>query len=196
MEAVEYEFVGDPYTETRTDGTERRAREVVLRDLTLGGVTEPRVLAVAHDDPDADLELGMDILLRYPAACFALADDRLHLGRPGPCAHGRARLDPNTGKPTIRVPGPDGEPVTVLLDTGARESLCKPALADRLQGVPLRLGGHATVEAGCAPDGDRLPDDGDAHDMVLGMDWLSRFEAFGWELAPFRLYFVPASAPP
>ncbi|MCY3840179.1 MAG: hypothetical protein OXH09_16275 [Gammaproteobacteria bacterium] len=200
MEAVDYDVVGDPYTETRRDGTERQAREVVLRNLTLGGVTEPRVLAVAHDDPDAEFELGMDILLRYPAACFALADDRLHLGRQGPCADGRAplgaRLDPKTGKPTILVPGPDGEPVTVLLDTGAQESLCKPTLADRLQGVPLRLGGHTAVEAGCAPGGDRLPDDGDAPDMVLGMDWLSRFEAFGWELAPFRLYFVPASAPP
>ena len=196
-EAVDYDVVGDPYTETRPDGTERRAREVVLHDLALGGVAEPRVLAVARDDRDAQFELGIDVLLRHGAACFALADRRLHLGTPGPCVDGRttlgARLNP-AGLPTILVAGPDGAPVTVLLDTGTRKSLCTSALAERLQGIPLRLGGHASVEASCDPDGDRLPDDGDAHDMVLGMDWLSRFEAFGWELAPFRLYFVPASA--
>ena len=131
---------------------------------------------------------------------MALADRRLHLGRRGPCADGRislaARLDPDDGQPTIVVAGPDGEPVTALLDTGARQSRCTASLAERLRDIPLRLGGHATVEAGCAPDGDRLPDHGGPHDMILGMDWLSRFEAFGWELAPFRLYFVPASAPP
>ena len=195
-EAVDYDVVGDPYTETRPDGTERRAREVVLRDLTLGGVTEPRVMAIARDDPDAEFELGIDVLLRYAAACFALADDRLHLGTPGPCAAGRtplgAQLSP-AGQPTVLVAGPDGAPVTVLIDTGTRENLCTSALAERLQGVPLRLGGYASVEARCDTNGDRLPDGGDAHDMVLGMEWLSRFEAFGWELAPFRLYFVPAS---
>ena len=199
VEAVDYDVVGDPYTETRRDGGERRAREVVLRNLTLGGVTEPRVLAVARDDPDAEFELGIDVLLRYSAACFALADGRLHLGTPGPCADGRTPLGARlgaAGRPTILVAGPDGEPLTVLLDTGARENLCTPSLAERLQGLPLRLGGDAAVEASCDPDGDRLRDDGDAHDMVLGMEWLSRFEAFGWELAPFRLYFVPASAPP
>lgn len=200
MEAVDYEVVGDPYTETRRDGGERRVREVVLRNLTLGDVTEPRVLAVARDDHDQEFELGIDILLRYPAACFALADDRLHLGGLGPCVDGRApfeaRLDPTTGQPTILVAGPGGEPVTALVDTGARENVCTSSLAQRLQGVPLRLGGHPALEASCAPHGDRLPDVGDAHEMVLGMDWLSRFEAFGWELAPFRLYFVPASTPP
>lgn len=58
----------------------------------------------------------------------------------------------------------------------------------------LALGGHPAAEANRDPDADRL-DDGDAHDMVVGMEWLSRFEAFGWELAPFRLYFVPGAAP-
>lgn len=196
-EAVDYDVVGDPYTETRPDGAERRAREVVLHDLALGGVAEPRVLAVARDDRDAQFELGIDVLLRYGATCFALADGRLHLGTPGPCADGRttlgAQLSP-AGLPTILVAGPDGAPVTVLIDTGARESSCTPSLVKRLEGVPLRLGGHPTVEASCDPDDDRRLDDGDAHDMVLGMDWLSRFEAFGWELAPFRLYFVPASS--
>ena len=105
---------------------------------------------------------------------------------------GRSRGSPRCAE----VAGPDGEPVTALLDTGARELSCTASLAKRLQGIPLRLGGHATVEASCDPNSDRLPDDGDARDMVLGMEWLSRFEAFGWELAPFRLYFVPASAPP
>ncbi|MDE0038169.1 MAG: pepsin/retropepsin-like aspartic protease family protein [Gammaproteobacteria bacterium] len=200
MEAVDYDVVGDPYAETRRDGTETQVREVVLRNLTLSGVTEPRVLAVARDNPDAEFELGIDVLLRYPAVCLALGDGRLHLGRRGPCADGRislaARLDPEDGQPTIVVAGPDGAPITALLDTGARQSRCTASLAERLRGIPLRLGGHATVEAGCDRNGDRLPDNGDPYDMVLGMDWLSRFEAFGWELAPFRLYFVPASAPP
>lgn len=172
----------------------------MLRNLTLGGVTEPRVLAVARDDPDAEFELGIDVLLRHSAVCFALSDGRLHLGQRGPCADGRislaARLDPNDAQPTIVVAGPGGTPIKVLLDTGARRSRCTASLAERLRGIPLRLGGHATVEADCDRNGNRLPDNGDAHDMVLGMDWLSRFEAFGWELAPFRLYFVPASAPP
>ena len=200
MEAVDYDVVGDPYPETRPDGTERRTREVVLRNVALGGITEPRVLAVARDHPDAEFGLGIDILLRYGAACFAIAEGRLYLGALGPCADGRtplgARLDPATAQPTIRVAGPDGAPVTVLVDTGARVTLCKPSLAERLQGIPLQFGGHATVGAICDPHDEHRVDDGDAYDMVLGMDWLSRFEAFGWELAPFRLYFVPASAPP
>ena len=198
MEAVDYDVVGDPYTETRPDGAGRRAREVVLRDVALGGVSEPRVPAVARDDPDAEFELGIDVLLRHGAVCFALTDRRLHLGTPGPCAGGRAPLGARlgtAGRPTILVAGPDGAPVTALLDTGARGTLCTPSLAGRLRGVPLRLGGDAAVEAGCGPDGDRRLDEGDARDMVLGMEWLSRFEAFGWELAPFRLYFVPAADP-
>ncbi|MCY3840181.1 MAG: retropepsin-like aspartic protease [Gammaproteobacteria bacterium] len=195
METVDYDVVGDPYTETRRDGGEQRAREVVLRNLTLGGVTEPRVLAVARDDPDAEFELGIDVLLRYGPVCFAMANRQLHVGGLGPCAGGhsppQAHLDVASNRPTVLVPRTDGTTVSVLVDTGTDKNLCTPSLAENLQGRPLALGGHKTLVARCGPDGDDRLDDGGSYDMVVGMATLAAFDAFGWQLAPFRLYLVP-----
>ena len=198
-EAVDYDVVGDPYTETRTDGTARRAREVVLREVTLGAVSEPRVLAIARDDPDAEFELGIDVLLRYGAVCFAVADRRLHLGGLGPCAADHspslAHLDVTPAHPTIVVPRPNGTTVSMLVDTGARKNRCTPSLAEELQGQPMSLGGHKTLKAACHPDSDHRVDDGGPYDMAVGMETLSMFGAFGWQLAPFRMYFVPGADP-
>ena len=196
VEAVDYDVVGDPYIETRPDGAERRAREVILRNLRVGGVVERGVRAIARDDRDAELELGIDVLLRYGSVCFSLANRRLHLGGLGPCSSGhsplRSGLDVASTRPVVFVPLGDGTMVSVLVDTGARENRCTTSIAERLQGRPLSLAGHGALEAACGPETDRRLEDGEAYDMVVGMETLSGLEAFGWELDPFRMYFATA----
>ena len=195
MEGVAYEVVDDPYIETRPAGIERRAREVILRNLRVGGVVERSVRAIARDDRDAEFELGIDVLLRYDSVCFSLADRRLYLGGLGPCSGGhspmRSGLDVASMRPIVFVPLGDGT-VSVLVDTGTRGDLCTASLAKRLDGGALRLVGDGVVEASCGQETDRRLKDDEPHDMVVGLETLYGLEAFGWELDPFRMYFVPA----
>ncbi|MDE0443770.1 MAG: retropepsin-like aspartic protease, partial [Gammaproteobacteria bacterium] len=199
---LDYTVVGDPFTQRLWDGAEPRHRLVVLRDFELGAAIEVRALAVAVDDHRVwnSLALGMDVLLRYGSVCFAWLDGTLHLGRPGPCAHGVspyvARLDPESNKPVVLVPGSDDATVSVLVDTGSRDNHCKQSLAERLQGRPLVFGEHPTLQAGCNPNS-KWPakHEDNRHAMTIGMETLSKFEAFGWHLDPFHMYFVPRTGP-
>ena len=197
LQGLHYAVVGDPYTQRMWDGVELRQRLVVLRDVELGSVTEERMLAAAPDGASwSFLALGMDVLLRHGSACFAWSDSTLHLGRMGPCEGGLtpfgARLDPTSMKLVMLVPATEGTSISVVVDTAARDNHCKRSLAERLRGRALAFGDHPALQAACGPDGKWPPKHEDnPHAMTIGMETLSKFEAFGWELDPFRMYFVP-----
>ncbi len=89
---LNHEMLSGPLLGRDGDGVFRTRRKVVLREFTLGSVTESRVAATVVDKPQSYAAVGMNILLRYRAACFSWTDTTLYLGRLGPCRGGGAAV--------------------------------------------------------------------------------------------------------
>ena len=160
----------------------------VFNELLVTGPKEPLVL-------DPGLTVGMNVLLGYPAVCFHWSEAELHLGDSGPCAAGvspgNARL---TGKFSImlEIPMEDGSKLDVLLDTGALGSPCSQRLIDSNGGKwTYTFGLHPTLMTECTRVTDFPPVVRGQFQALIGMATLRRFNAFGWELNPLRVYFVP-----
>lgn len=141
--------------------------------------------------------LGMNILLRYPAVCFDWRESRLHLGTAGPCGDGlsvdNAYL---TGTFILYLPVSlqDESVLPVLLDTGATKTKCSKAFVSANGGKhTFAFGPHPGQVAECYASFDSFfPNVGSRfHQALLGMDTFRQYAAFGWELNPLRVYFVP-----
>ena len=176
--------------------------ELVLRDLYLGSVAERRVPAVSEDYSDDDIWLGMPIFLRHGQACFSWPEQMLRLGHLGPCSQGEtpfkgaAELRAGT-LPFIQIPGAEGELLRILVGTGYPRTLCTDRFVRQMGGKRFRFGEHPALEAECVEDYSPQPvaEGSEIYlHAVLGMDALIKFQAFGWELNPFRMYFVPKHA--
>ena len=87
----------------------------------------------------------------------------------------------------------DGSPVAVLVDTGAIDTDCKEEFMARNGDRPIRFGAHPALSARCRLDSPYPILPHHPWPLAIGMDTLLEFEAFGWELDPFRMYFVPAA---
>ena len=155
------------------------------------------VIDLPHEQPRVDVGyvLGMNVFLRYPAVCFHWTDARLHLGETGPCTGGAlvegARLLGNFVM-VVGIPLPDGSYADALLDTGRFQTVCSETFV-RLnnEADAFRLGMHPALVAECAakePGPAVLPGN---FQILIGLDTFRRFDAFGWELNPLRVYFVP-----
>ena len=181
-------------------------RSVVLGKFTLGSLVEKRVPALAISDANDGYRdmaiIGTNVLFRYPRICFDWANSTLHLGRLGPCGMG-AELDKvglRSGmSPVVQVRASDGAPFDVLLDTGADRTLCQDRFVQRMGERRFRFGSHPEFQALCVTDSKYklrplLPED-ERFDLpaLIGMDTLMKFDGFGWELNPFRVYLVPKS---
>ena len=189
----------DPRLVAQSDGVKRSnllrpvlRRKAILRDFAWGALTEDRVPATIVDGGDAAMRLGMDLLLRYGAACFSWAEGALYLGALGPCRNGErpfsASLEATSGAPLAWGRVGEGEPFALLVDTRAGKTRCAAGLVGR----PVRFGVHPALRARCAAVDERIGEDRlPPLPMAIGMDVLERFAAFGWALNPFRLYFVP-----
>ncbi len=181
---------------TEADGIVREHQDAVLHDFTLGLFAQDKVPSKTRHPMGDLIEIGMSVLLRYRQVCFSWSDATLHLDRLGPCAAGEmpfaAELSPR-GQPFVQVGVGDGQPLRALVDTGAPETDCQDRFIQRTGGGVFRFGEHPDLVARC---GDGSPSLRPAKwvDAVIGMDVLSGFEAVGWELNPFRMYFVPKSA--
>ena len=77
--------------------------------------------------------------------------------------------------------------MTALVSTGAKSNVCKSSLVGR----KFTFGEHRLLTAGCDSNAETIFDDY-RHDLIIGMETLSEFSAWGWQLDPFRMYFVPA----
>ena len=143
----------------------------------------------------------MHPLLRYKAVCFSWASSTLYLGSLRSCRGGetpfKATLHSPTSvriRPYVWATDGDGESLPILVDTGARRDNCKASLTQRQSGHPLRFGQHPNLETRCNKDNPPVPLTGFDFSAMIGMETLMKFSAFGWELNPFRMYFVPGPA--
>ena len=166
--------------------------------FSLGLATEDRVPAKVRDKAGDSVALGMSVLLRYLRVCFSWADATLHLGGLGPCAKGEAPFAAalsSRGQPFVNVGLGDGdeEPLRVLVDTGAPETDCQDRFMRRMGDDVFSFGDHPQLVARCGDDSPSLQT-APWIDAVIGMDDLAQFDAIGWELNPFRMYFVPKRA--
>ena len=194
---------GEPYRRLTPLGDYRTHQPVVLRDIGFGIVVETRVPAIVEDQLHPYTAIvGMNVLLRYSQVCFSWRNMRLHLGNLGPCSEG---VEPYQGAalrlgsiPTVRIRPARGLPYQVAIDTGSGQTLCQERFIDRMGGARFRFGhSHPDLEAHCAANTihDLVTNQAGARawevPAVIGMDTLIKFDAFGWELNPFRMYFVP-----
>ena len=196
---ADFERVGDSYVVVDSDGEVRRRADGVLRGFRVGTLGLER--AAAQMVPDqVGVAFGMNVLLRYPAVCFAWPEPRsgagtLHLGTLGPCRGAqvadRSFLSARTGQPHLEVAMADGTRLPALVDTGAIDTQCKDdVLAGRGDGR-ARFGAHPALSTrSCRGNPYPIPPSY-AFPVMVGMDSLLQFKAFGWELDPFRMYFLP-----
>ena len=198
---VDFRPVGDSFHKMYNDGVHRRRRNGIVPNFRLQALPLRHVAAQIRKPPTADVVFGMNILLRYGAVCFSWPDTpsgsgTLHLGTLGPCrrgaAAGRSFLAPLTGQPHVESMRDDGPPLAVLVDTGAIDTDCKEEFMARNGDRPIRFGAHPALSARCRLDSPYPILPHHPWPLAIGMDTLLKFEAFGWELDPFRMYFVPA----
>ena len=141
--------------------------------------------------------LGMNVLLQYPSVCFDWQKNRLHLGTLGPCRDGISEDNAyltGTFVLYLSVTLQDGSVLPVLLDTGATGTECSKAFVSANDGRHMfAFGHHPDQAAECYESFDSFfPSVGSRfHQARLGMDTFRQFAAFGWELNPLRVYFVP-----
>ena len=101
--------------------------------------------------------------------------------------------------PVVRVRARDGVSFDVLLDTGANQTHCQDHFVQRMGDRRFRFGSHPDFEAFCVTDSKHklrpLAPEEKIYGLpaLIGMDTLMKFDGFGWELNPFRVYLVPKS---
>ena len=215
------EIVGTNTMSTRYGNVFSRAAR--LPNLRLGNTShhDVTVSAIEADAAMRGVQLGMTVLLRYKSVCFAWKEMRLHLGDLGPCAGGaephQAILSP-WFIPFVEVASQEENAIAasyavengshayarwkrassqswVLVDTGAMQNHCSDSFASKV-GQRFRFGEN-DLTAACTNVGDAMFEHftGEVA-AILGMETLLEFDAFGWELNPFRLYFVPKATDP
>lgn len=145
--------------------------------------------------------IGMNLLLQYGKVCFDWVGKRLHLGDLGPCAAGMTpRRSWLTGSQGIAVEAalPPHGAVQAIIDTGSVRTYCSRAFLRHNGGNErFAFGDRAALQGTCTlhPDVrfDSFENGGPVrgHQILLGMDTLKRFSAFGWELDPLKVYFAP-----
>ncbi len=172
-----------------------RGPSIRLGRTTFHDVLMDRPVGPAH--LEAGYILGMNILLRYPKVCFDWQESRLFLGDLGSCAGG---LSPDHAYLVdnfvlyLEVPLPDGSVMPALLDTGSTVTYCSKAFVEANNGRQhFVFRSHPELAGEC-----EVSDDVYFTSVVIrrsqiqvGMDTFRQFAAFGWELNPLKVYFVP-----
>lgn len=126
--------------------------------------------------------IGITTILRHQAVCFSWRESLLYLGHIGPCEVGHAPYGARFGAGfslLVELRQDEQAPMWGIVDTGADHTAC-PYGAEISE---YQFGPKDSMRLNCHGD--------DLHSIVIGMDTLARFAAFGWELDPLRVYFVP-----
>ena len=141
--------------------------------------------------------LAMAFLLRYPAVCFAWDEQRLYLGMLGPCADGAEPYDAHLRGSLLigfAAEAHDGTRFTANVDTGGWHTNCSAAFGKANAGqTSFSFGDHPALGAECLFDEAVLFKSAEFgfSQVNIRMNDLLRFSAFGWQLNPLRVYFVP-----
>ena len=173
-----------------------------LEEVRVGAETFRRLLAALlefHVDGElvpADKKniIGMNLLLKYSAVCFDWVKRRVHLGTIGACAGvapSAARFN-GSFQFEIHVEGERRQHAFATIDTGSDRTYCSAWFGEGCE-HEFSFGDHSGLKGRCTFDEGihfGQPDTGDRQ-VVIGMDTLLQFAALGWELNPFRVYFVP-----
>ena len=179
---------------------------VRLHTLRLGEATFRRI--AAHLGVARINIVGMTVLLRHDAVCFDWAREELVLGSLGRCAGGhvvdegvwlphnlRMRID--LAPPHVELPH-ERLAMQGVVDTGDHQTRCSEMFLKLNGGPKFFIGGHPDLVGTCVHDKGRdvLESENPTHfveplPVLIGMDTLRRFDAFGWRLRPLRLYFLP-----
>ena len=171
-------------------GPSIRLGQTTFQDILLDRPVGPARL-------EAGYILGMNILLRYPAVCFDWQESRLFLGDLGPCAGG---LSPDHAYLIdnfvlyLDVSLPDASMMPALLDTGSTVTYCSKAFVEANNGRrKFAFGPHPELAGECEVSDDVYFSSVELRrkQIQIGMKTLRQFAAFGWELNPLRVYFVP-----
>ena len=197
---VDFQPADDSFHQMDSDGVFRRRRNGIVANFRLGALQLRHVAAQMRQPPTADVVFGMNILLRYGAVCFSWpkttsGSGTLYLGMLGPCRHGetayRSFLSPKDGQPHVWPMEHAGPPLPVLVDTGAIDTDCKEEFMAQNGNRPIRFGAHPALSTDCRLDSPYPILPRHPWPVAIGMDTLLGLQAFGWQLDPFRMYFVP-----
>ena len=201
----DYEILGDVRVGERPFAGYKPVvgRDALLRGFAWGAQMDDNVPATLVDgtvhEATSYMLLGMNLLLRYDAACFSWTTGALHLGELGPCQRGvpayRAALSVGTGVPVVWLRHARRSQFGAIVDTGAQTSFCKPSFVNKWGEQPFRIGPHRDLEMRCPAVDEHPYSERARYPILIGMDVLGRFDAFGWELNPLRMVFVPKSRP-
>lgn len=179
---------------------------VRIHALRLGDATFRRM--AAHLGPALVNIVGMAVLLRYDAVCFDWAREELVLGSLGRCARGHVLEDGAwLGKGLdisidlrprdVELPPLEEWAMQGRVDTGDHRSRCSRMFLEANGGPTFSFGEHPDLVGTCVHEETRdvaqsenptnmtLP-----KPVLIGMDTLRRFDAFGWRLRPLRLYLL------
>ncbi len=136
-------------------------------------------------------------MLRYPAVCFAWDEQRLYLGTLGPCADGAEPYDAHLRGSLLigfAAEAHNGTRFTANVDTGGWHTNCSAAFGKANAGqTSFSFGDHPALGAECLFDEAVLFKSAEFgfSQVNIRMNDLLRFSAFGWQLNPLRVYFVP-----
>lgn len=147
--------------------------------------------------------IGMNLLLQYEKVCFDWEGRKLHLGELGPCKGGvtpyRHWL---TGSQGISVDArvSSNDYIGAKIDTGSNKTYCSQWLKEQNgEHMTFSFGSSDALTGECTYDSDILfprwdlgAESPEKH-ILLGMDTLDRFAAFGWQLNPLVVFFSPRS---
>ena len=138
--------------------------------------------------------IGMNFLLKYGSVCFDWVEQLVHFGTIGSCGnvapstarfHGSFQIE-------VQVEGERRQQAFAKVDTGSDLTYCSEWFGEGRK-HEFRFGDRFTFKGHCIYEADvRFGEADTGHpQVVMGMDTLLQFAAFGWELDPFRVYFVP-----
>lgn len=145
--------------------------------------------------------IGMNILLQYRSVCFDWDARRLYLGELGPCRGGETPYrNWLTGQLGLAVDASVSSTdfVRAKIDTGSPTTYCSEwFMGQNMSRAEFSFGSHRALTGACVFDPEILFNnqergaDSPGRHILLGMDTLGKFAAFGWRLNPLKVYFVP-----
>ena len=145
--------------------------------------------------------IGMNLLLQYDKVCFDWDGRKLYLGDLGPCEGGmtpyRHWLDGQLGV-AVHAKIPLIDYVRAEIDTGSPITYCSQWIMEQnAKREAFSFGSNESLTGECTYDPEIWFDnqehgaESSSKHILLGMDTLSQFAAFGWQLNPLKVYFSP-----